>query len=543
MSAPRSTAAAAAPRARVAGALAGTRALTRLTLRRDRIPLPVWLCVLIATIAGTGASYAGLYDTAASRRDIVASIAGTPTLLALYGRLYSNSVGGLTAWKGGTIALVLAALMSLMTVIRNTRGDEEAGRTELVGAGAVSRQAPLAAALAVAGAASATLVAGSALALIAVGLPASGSLALGVGLGAAGCMFGALAAVTAQLSESARTARGLAIAALGAAYLLRAVGDAGPHWLSWLSPLGWCQQLRPYAGERWAVLLLPAAFTLALVLAALRLRARRDVGAGLLAPAPGPPRAAASLRSPGALAWRLERGSLAGWTAGFAIGGVALGSVASGIGKLVGDSAGVKDVLTKLGGRKGIADAYLAATFGVLGLVAAIFAVQAILALRSEEAAGRAEPLLATATTRTRWALGNVALAAAGTPVLLLAAGLPAGIAHALQTGDAHQLPRLLGAAVAPAPAAWVLAAVALALVGWAPRAAALGWAAVAACLVLDELGQELGLPQRLIDVSPFAHVPRLPGAALNAGPFWLAAIAVALGAFGLLGLRRRDVG
>jgi ABC-2 type transport system permease protein len=40
---------------------------------------------------------------------------------------------------------------------------------------------------------------------------------------------------------------------------VRAIGDAGPHWLSWLSPLGWMQQLRPFADERWWVLLLAVA--------------------------------------------------------------------------------------------------------------------------------------------------------------------------------------------------------------------------------------------------------------------------------------------
>src|SRR5262249_32824210 len=145
--------------------LAGTGTLTRLTLRRDRVPLPLWIYLLIATLAGSGASYEGLYKTAASRASVVASIEDTPTLLALYGRLYSDSNGGLLAWKGGTFVFVLAALMSLLTVIRNTRADEEAGRTELVGAGVVGRQAPLTAALLVIGGANLVLVVGSAIGL------------------------------------------------------------------------------------------------------------------------------------------------------------------------------------------------------------------------------------------------------------------------------------------------------------------------------------------------------------------------------------------
>jgi putative exporter of polyketide antibiotics len=55
-----------------------------------------------------------------------------------------------------------------------------------------------------------------------------------------------------QLVENAGAANSIAVAAL--AYLARAAGDAGQGdlwWLSWASPIGWAQQIRPFAGERW----------------------------------------------------------------------------------------------------------------------------------------------------------------------------------------------------------------------------------------------------------------------------------------------------
>ena len=82
----------------------------------------------------------------------------------------------------------------------------------------------------------------------------------------------------------------MAFAVLGAAFLLRAIGDtaSGLSWLSWLSPIGWAERFRPFAGERWAVLLLPVALLVVLLAAAAALLVRRDLGAGVLA---GPPRA------------------------------------------------------------------------------------------------------------------------------------------------------------------------------------------------------------------------------------------------------------
>ena len=109
-------------------------------------------------------------------------------------------------------------------------------------------------------------------------------------------------------------------------------------------------------------------------------------------------------------------------------------------------------------------------------------------------------------------------------------------------TGDAGQLPRLFGAALAQTPAAWVLAGVALALFGLAPRATTAAWAALALCLALAELGPVLELSRTVIDVSPFAHSPQLPGGTFSAAPLTLALIAAALGAAGLVGLRRRDI-
>ena len=343
-------------------------------------------------------------------------------------------------------------------------------------------------------------------------------------------MFAGVAAVTAQVADTARGANGLAVAVLGASFALRAIGDAGPHWLSWLSPLGWGQQVRALAENRWPVLLLLLAAAAALIAAALALFARRDLGAGIIPPRPGPARGAPRL------AWRLQRGALLGWAAGFAILGAAFGSIAQDIGDVIGDSADVKDALQKLGGQASLVDAYLAATFQILALIAAAYAIQATLRLRAEETSGRAEPLLATALSRTRWALSHATIAFGGTALLLAAAGLAAGVGHAAQTGDAGQIPRLLGAALLQAPAAWVLAGLTLALFGAFPRGTAAAWAALAVALALVELGPLADLPQALVDISPFAHSPQLPGGILDAAPLVLTALAGGLG-------RRRPCG
>jgi ABC-2 type transport system permease protein len=528
-------------------AVAGTGALARLAARRDRILLPAWLYALTAVMAGTGYSFRSLYATQQSRDQVFAGTAHNPSVLAVTGPLFGTSTGALTAWKYGAIAAALAALMSIEAVTRHTRADEEAGRLELICSAGSGRQAPLAAALLVAAGANATLAVLLTAALTAVGLPPSGALALGLAVAGCGLVFAGVAAVAAQLAASGRASRGLATGVLGAAYLIHGAASAaaGAQWLGWLSPVYWAVQVRPFAGDRWPLLLLPAAAAVVFTALAVTLAIRRDLGAGLVPSRPGPARAGAALRSPLTLAWRLQRGSVAGWSGAMLLAGFVSGSVAHGIGPLLGSGAQVRTALVRIGGHAGLSDAYLAATIGVFGLVAAAYAVAAVLRLRSDEVAGRADPVLATSAGRISWAAGHLLIVMAGTGCSLAAAGLGEGVGYGARGGDlGTQVPRLLGAALAQLPAALAVAGIAVALFGLLPAASVPGgWSALAVAAGLALLGPTLRLSGWVQDISPFTHVARLPGgSASGASLAWLAGTAAALALAGLAGLRRRDI-
>ena len=170
-----------------------------------------------------------------------------------------------------------------------------------------------------------------------------------------------------------------------------------------------------------------------------------------------------------------------------------MGGAAAGIGDLKSPNQQLTDVLTRMCGRSGLTDAFLAAIFGITGMVAAAYTVQATLRLRQEESSG--------------------------------------------------QVGRLLGAALVQLPAAWVLASIGTALIGLTPRLSSLAWAALILSVLLVELSALFGLNQWIVDLTPFAHVPKLPGSAFTVTPIlWLTAIAVALTAAGLAGLCRRDM-
>ena len=533
-----------------AGALAGTFTLARLALRRDRLMMPAWVLGLGLMTVGGASSIAALYDSPASRTALARSLAGNGSLRALYGPVFdASTTGGLTAWRFGAFGAVLAGLMGILLVVRHTRDEEETGRLELVGAAAVGRRAPLTAALLTASGAGLALGLLVAAGLCAQGEAVTGSFALGLTFTLSTVVFASLAAVTAQLAETGRAARSLAGTVLGLAFLLRAAGDSagagGPSWLTWTSPLGWTEQLRPFADERWWVVLPLTATAAALTALAHALVARRDLDAGLLASRPGPATAGARLSGPFGLAWRLQRGSLYGWAAGFTVAGLVFGGLSDGVADLIRDNAQLADAFRRMGGAQQLTDTYLAAMVSLLAMLASVYTVQSVLRLHAEEASGRAEPVLAGAVSRQRWAASHLVPAWLGGLGLLLVAGLSLGLGHGATAGDLPgQVSRMTGSALVFAPAVWFVGAVAFVIHGIVPRRASAAWGLAGFFLFVGLYGPVLDLPRPVLDLSPFSHLPKVPAEDPAAAPLIvLALLAAALTAAGLAGLRRRDLG
>lgn len=518
--------------------------MLRLYLRRDRVTLPLWVLLLSLPLASVYVgSIVKIYPSEAARAGFAASIMASPAQRALYGQIYNSSIGAVGIWKAGMFHLLIAVAV-ILTVLRHTRADEETGRTELIDSTAVGRYASLTAALMLSfGASIATGVIGAA-GLFTTDIPAGGSLAFGAALASSGLVFAAVAAVTAQLSPSARFARGAAFAVLATAFTVRAIGDAGSGTLSWLSPLGWSLQVRPYAGDRWWVLLLPLAATIVLTLLAYRLLAGRDVGAGLIAERAGPATAAAGLRSANGLTWRLDRGAILLWTVGLSLYGAVLGSVVHGIGDELGDSTMARDIVARMGGTSALEQAFIAVAFTMMAMVAAAFAISLTLRLHQEESSQRAETTLAGAVYRTRWLASHLGAALAGSAVAMLAAGLAAGLVYGAAAGDVGgKVAVVVGTAAVQLPAVWLLAAVTIGLFGIAPRFTPVAWGVLVAFVALYLIGSLAGFPQWVLDLEPFTHVPRVGGGDFTVVPvLWLLSIDVVLMLLGAMAFRRRDL-
>ena len=525
-------------------ALAGAGPLVRFALRRDRIRLPVWIAVGAALVAEQSLGSQALYDTPAALAAYRATVGSSAAAIAFSGPPVGlTTVAGAVAFEISGSVMIVAALMAMFTTGRHSRADEEAGRTELVRSAEVGRHAPLLAAVVVSALACLGMGVAIGLAATLTGLPAHGSFLLGAGVGACGLVFTGVTAVAAQVSESTRAAYGLAGAVLGVAFLLRAVGDINGSGLVWASPIGWAQAVHPFSDDRWWPLLLCVAATGALLLLAVGLLDHRDLGAGLLSGRAGAPEAGGLLSSPLGLAVRLQRAALLAWAVSLGVLGAVYGGMGDAVEGLFKANPQAQAFLPGASAA-GLVEAYLATIFSIDALLAAAFAVSSVLRARTEESSGRAEPVLATATSRTTWLRSHVAVALLGSALLVMLSGAATALVRAAATGDAGSFGRLFTASLAYVPAVWVVAGVAVAAVGALPRAAtALAWAVVGYVVVVTVFGPGLNWPGWVSDLSPFSWTPLVPVESWTAtAAAGLAAAVVVLLAVGFGAFRRRDL-
>lgn len=533
----------------------GTWRLVRLALRRDRMVLPAWLVVITGLTGAVAASTPTLYSSLTERTETAVFSAANIAARVVDGPASGVHIGALTMLELYKFLAILAALMSFQAVLRHTRQNEDAGRTELLGSTSLGRHAQLTAAVLVAVSANIILIGTVTGALLMNDLDVEGSIISGVSVGAFGMLFVAIAAVAAQVMSTQREASTFVALVLGATFLLRAVGDASgkaeddptvlvSSWVTWLSPMGWGQQVRPFYQNNWDVFILFGAAVPVLIGLAYSLAHFRDIGEGMFSTRPGPLYAGVTLRGPIGLAWRLHRGALIGWGAGMVIAGVVFGAVADSIDDVVNMSDQFAQLLVPDQSDSDRLNFYFTFVVGVLAIVATGFTVQTLLRPRAEEVSGHLEPVLASATGRIRWLMSHLIVSVLGSVLVVCLLGIGGAAAYGAVKGELDAGTGMLTAAVVQIPAVVTVAAVVVMAFAFIPRSApAVSWAVLIMCLVLSQFGELLELPQSVINMSPFTHVPKVPAEDMEWRPVSvLLGTAVVLTMVGLARFRGRNV-
>ncbi len=509
--------------------LGPARALALRTLGDARVRTLSFALLFAGIALANTAGYRNTYPTLADRLRFAQSFGENKAARLFFGTPHDlETVGGYASWRVSGLLSVFAAFFGILAAVRALRGEEDAGRQEIVAAGAITRQAGFTARVGAVGVTVAVLWLGLVIGLVGGGLPVTGSAYLALATVSAAVLYVGIGALASQLLPTRRGALELATGFLGLDLLLRVVSDtADLQGLHWVSPLGWVQELRPFGDSRPAVLLLPAVTTAGLLALSLSLERRRDIGGALLELRDEERRPRLRLlRSPTALVVRSEWIGVIVWTAatagfGFVIGTVSK-SVASGL------SAEARERLEKLGIEVATPSGYIGLTFLFFVLAVSLFCCGQLAAARSEEAEGRLETLFALPRSRTTWLAGRLGLAVAGATLLALSAGLGAALG-ATAVGADVSFPRLLGAGLNIVPASTLFLGLGALLVAVVPRfGVGAAYALVSVAFVWELFGALLGAPSWVLGLSPFHQIGLVPAAPFR---FESAAIMVAMGA------------
>nr|CRL78770.1 putative polyketide antibiotics exporter [Mycolicibacterium malmesburyense] len=481
----------------------GTVDLLLLALRRDKVRLTVWIAVLTSLMAYAPAAVELAYPEELQRLTRV-ELLKTPAGMMMGGPMFGRNETDLGAMMANEMMLTLIvaiSILAILTVIRHTRAEEESGSAELVLSSVVGRYARTAAALILVGAVNAVLVVTMTLAMVVNGLDLVDGAAMSLGVSGTAMVFGAVAAVTAQLWRQARTASGAAMAALAVAAVVRGVGDVinnSGSALSWFSPIAWAQQMRAFVDLRWWPLALLVALTGGLIALAAALEGRRQYDDGTL-PSSGERPDARPIKGVLGLHLTLQRGQTIGWTIGLFLGGLAFGSMT----KSLLDAAETNEVIQRVIQQQGTDSAQTTMT-QFLAAAATAYVVGAVLRVYTDEERGLGEVVLAGSVSRWHWLFTAVGSALLGSVLLMFVAGLGNGLGAGVTVGDAGSVIRLTVAGFAYVPAMAVMAG--LAALAVAVRRPWIGWLAVAAVVVTLYLGPLLRLPWWLIDLSPVSR-------------------------------------
>ena len=492
------------------------------------------------------------YPTVASRADLAQSLGSNAGLQALFGSATRiDTVAGFTAWRTLAVLVIVGAVWGILTSTKLLRGEEDAGRWELLLAGPTTRGRATAGALAGTGVGVTTLWAITAATSFAAGrahdaqFTLTASLFFAIALTAAAALFTAVGALCSQLAATRRQAAGLAAALLGIAFVLRMVADSGTtlRWVRWTTPLGWIEALRPLIGTNpWPLLPIFAA-TLATGGVAIALAAQRDIDGSVLPDRDHAEPRTRLLGGPFGLAIRLTRGTTIAWAIGTSAGALLIGLVARAAGDAIAKSNTFAQIQASLGGHAAGAAAYLGIAFVTVSTLIGLQAAAQASATREEEAQGHLDNLLVRRVGRIKWLIARVSIGVLALVAVGLASGFAAWVGAATQnTGVSFAT--MIGAGANVVPTGILVLGLGTAAQAFVPRAtSAVVYAVVVGSFLIEIVGGVVRANHWLLDLSLFHHIAPAPAA----DPRWVAngvqvLIGIALVALGALRFAQRDV-
>jgi ABC-2 type transport system permease protein len=523
-----------------------SRAVRGLVVRQVRRGALIVAVVCAVMSAGVAAQYQAMFQGSIAESGLQA-LAENPAIRILFGPPVAlDDAGGFTVWRTGLPVLVLASVWILLAATRITRGEEEAGRWDLLLAGRLrTADVVLRCLTAIAGSALLISVAVGA-SLIAARTTTTGAIVYAAAILGVTLTFGTVGILAAQVMPTRSSAVGAVVGLLGVGLLVRMLADGVPRlaWTAWTTPFGLTARAAPYADNRVAPLFVLAGVPLVFAMAAFLTARRRDVGSGLVAVATRRPPHKMLLGSIGGFALRRAVRPTIGWAAGIAVYFVLIGALISSILEFFDKNPRFAELAATAGfGGLDSANGFAAALFSLLSIPTGLYAVTRLAAMVADEKGRRWTPVFAAPVSRIRLALIEIGVAAVGVVVLHAAAALAIWVGAAI-TGAPLTIGAAMAGALNSAPIAWLAVGFAALAVGWLPSGVgAVGALPVAGGFLLNVITQGAQAPTWVVNLSPFTHLSPVP----NLPPDWAASsafivIGALLIALGVAGYSRRDL-
>jgi ABC-2 type transport system permease protein len=522
------------------------RAVTLLAVRQIRRGGLIVVALTAGMTALVVATYDGVMADPAAAGSLQA-LAANPAIRTLFGEpLALDTAGGFTVWRVGTVIAALLAVWAILSTTRITRGEEDAGRWDVLLAGRVALRTAVTRHVVVVMAVPPTAGIAVAGVLLLAGTPLAGALIHGAGIGLLGMYFTMVAALGAQVFPARAPATGTAVAVLGVGLLTRMIGDGVTElgWLRWLSPFGLLALSGPYHDDRILPLLILLAATMAAGMVAFLAAGHRDVRGGLVAVSAGRRPRLRLLTSVESFAVRRLLRPLTGWAIGIGAYFLLIGATAVSVTGFLADNPALAGEAAEAGfAELGAVEGFTATLFALLALPVGGFAAVRMAAFIAAETDRRLTLLSAQPVNRVRTLGAELMVTTGGAVALVTLAGLATWSGVAAAGGGLDVLAALRGAWNTLPIVLLGLAAAALAA-GWMPRAVALlGAVPTTGGFLLLVTAESINAPAWVRGVSPFAHLAPVPLQSVD----WRATttmlvIAAAAAVVAAVGYRRRDL-
>jgi len=528
-------------------------AIGRFVARRTSRSAVVWAYIFGAYSASKTLGFAKAYPTPEARLKLTHSFGNNTGLSALLGLPHHiETIAGWANWNTLGVLTIIGSIWALLLATKYFRGEETAGRTELLLAGPTTPRRGAANVLAGLSSAFALLYIITAVLFIIIGrlhtvdFTTTAALFFALASVSGAAMFLAIGALTSQLMPTRSRASSVAAVIFGVCFLVRAMGDVtNQHWLLDISPLGWIEKLQPLVGSQ-AIWLLPIAITIA-VCGGLTvwLAGRRDLGDSIIADRDNARPHMALLNSPFPAALRLNRAISLSWLTGITLVSLFYGVLTKSAVQAFNQAGSLKQNINKVehAAHTTSTSLFLGIVFFILMALVMAYVASAISRVREDEAEGYIDNFLVRPVSRQQWLWGRAGLIICVSLAACTLGSLAVWIGQSNQ-GNGVTLHTLFLAGLNMLAPAWFTLGVGLFALGVRPRLTSLvAYGVIGWSFLLSLVSSGVNLSHWLLDTSILHQVSLAPASP----PDWqtnyiIMALALLLAITGIAVFKRRDL-